>query len=401
MKTGNIYISFIIIIFCSCTVKQTDLFMNTSYMINLDGKQELSLPFSNYFKSAEIIILETNADCLIGRIEEFQVFDECIYILDAHIANSLFVFDIEGRFIRKIGRVGRGPGEYIKLLDFTLDTENRFIYLLDFGQRIHKYSLDGAYIQTIIPQIDKTNVIFIQYFSGKLYMSVRAWTPTPDDYMLLETDTVDGKILSSSLPLKYNKGWAKPFDTGHSFFMSRLSSPPLYAQLFMDYIVTIGEKIFPYIELKSKHLVTDTDLENFLEDNDYVGKFMNAFQEKSKIWDMHDFVENDNFIMFRYRTKFRILNTVIYHKKTETVKLINYLHNDLIFKSDTDGIYRRFVFSDKGGAYEVLQSVRLDNFLKSARNNELVNDLDKFNDLLKLSQLKEEPNPIIIYYEFI
>ena len=38
---------------------------------------------------------------MIGGISELQVFDGCIYLLDNFVANGLFVFDMEGRFIRK------------------------------------------------------------------------------------------------------------------------------------------------------------------------------------------------------------------------------------------------------------------------------------------------------------
>jgi hypothetical protein len=69
------------------------------------------------------VISGTNEDCMIGMIHELQVFDGCIYILDRAITKSLFVFDMEGRFIKKIGCFGNGPGEFIQPVDITLDTE--------------------------------------------------------------------------------------------------------------------------------------------------------------------------------------------------------------------------------------------------------------------------------------
>ena len=392
---------FLFLFSCSSRHSESTLTEGPPYVVDLDGKQELSIPLSTYFRNAKIIPLETRKDCMIGRISSLQVFDGYVYVLDSHVARSMFVFDIDGRFVKKIGSVGRGPGEYTKINDFTLDTKNQFIYLLDFGQRIHKYSFDGTYLQTITPMIHKTNAIFIQYYNGRLYLSIRAWTPKPDDYMLLSIDPLDGKVLSSSLSYKYNKGWNKLFFTGHSFFMSRLNSPPLYAQLFMDYVVTVDENIVPYIELKSRNLVKHSDLEGFINDNSYSDNFREDFRERSKIWDVHDYVENDEFFMFRYRTGFRVFNTAIYDKRSGDVKLVRSLDNDLVFKeNDKNQIYRKFVFSDKNCAYEILEGVILDDFLESIKNDELIPDLDKIDDLIKLSKSNLEPNPIIIYYEF-
>lgn len=400
MKKKYLYILFTFFLF-SCSVKQKELSLGGAlYNINLDGEKETSIPYSFIFKNVRTIILETNKDCLIGGINELQVFDGYIYILDVHRAKSLFVFDTEGRFIRKIGRLGRGPGEYIRVSDFTLDTENRFIFLQDQGSRVHKYQLDGTYVNSITVQTSRSNNSFIQYYNGWLYSSVLAWDPTPDDYTLLKSDPNDGKILSRSLPLKYNNGFAMGFSTGHSSFVSRTSNPPKYTQLFMNYIMSVGETIMPYIELKSENLVTDKDIENLQEEADvkkFADNLMIFLQESSKIWDVQGLVENDDLIIFRYQNGFYIFNTVVYNKASESVKLVNYLSNDLLFIEDKSGVFGRFVFSDTKGVYEVLHTNMFNDFQESIRRNEVVPDLDNADQLM---QLNDDSNPVILFYEF-
>ena len=245
---------FIFFAIFSCTprqkqqVEQIDPLRNGGrYVVDLDGKKEESIPYSYIFKNMQTIILETSEDCLIGGIDELQVFDGFIYVLDKFSAKTLFVFDMEGHFIRKIGSVGNGPGEYIRLKDFTLDTENGFISLLDYGQQIHKYRLDGTFIGTVTPKLQDSRIDFIQFYKDRLYLSVSTWEPTPEKLLLLETEPSDGKILSSSIPIEHNMGWAKSFFTGHSFFISRMNAPPLYIHLFMGYIATVEKEITPYI----------------------------------------------------------------------------------------------------------------------------------------------------------
>ena len=396
----------------SCAKQQSNSpLVEARYIIDLDGNKESYIPYSSVFKNVQTIILETNNDCLIGRIHELQVFDGCIYILDKIIAKGLFVFDNQGRFLRKIGRQGQGPGEYFQLGDFSLDTENGYIFLLDFGNRIHKYRIDGTYILTIEFQIPRSAIDFIQFHNNKLYASVSAFEAKQDDFMLMVIDPDNGKILSQLLPLKYNKSWDNRSRTGHSFFMSRLNNPPLYSQLFMDFIVSLEDDITPYIELKSKNLVTERDFANLSNDKLPENTHFQVLQGTSKIWDINSFVEHEDFILFKYKSGFmsekRNSFSVLFHKETESVKTVNRMSNDLVLRRiDDDGrsimsvFDGNFIFSDKQGAYEIIQSVPsqiFESFQESIRKNELVPDLDKLDELLKL---EDDANPVIFYYEF-
>ena len=370
----------------------------SQYVIDLDGKVETSFPLSSIFGRVRPIILETRAECLIGSINEIQVFDGYIFVLDLFVSKSLFVFDMEGRFIRKIGALGNGPGEYIEIRDFTLDTENGFIFLCDRGTRIHKYKLDGTYISSITLQIPESNVLFIQSYNNKLYASTLGFNPTPKDYMLLEVSPDDGKVLSSFLPLKYNKGWAELFSTGHSFFMSRVNNPPRYTQLFMDYIISVGgDTITPYIELKSKNLVTKENIENLPENINVFDK-VGILEKSSKIWDVQNFVENDSLITFRCRSSAVDYLTVIYYKETREIQLAKYFNNDLIYKQDSkNNWFGLFIFHDARGSYSMIHPRLLKGFQESIINGEVISDLYKIEEL---KQLNEESNPVILFYEY-
>jgi len=386
-----LFLLLIVFLFFSCSKRQTGFLpVGADYTIDLDGDKESSMPYSSIFKKAQTIILESGENCMIGRITELQVFDDCIYILDGRFAKSMFVFDREGKFLRKIGSIGAGPGEYVKVQDFTIDTGNRLIFLLDEGNRVHKYQLDGTYVHSFTIQMPRSNTYFIQFYDGSLYSSIISWDPGPDDYMLFEIDPDNGKILSKSLPVKYNKGWVRQSFTGHSFFMLRLNSPPRYAQLFMDYIVSIGDSITPYIELKSKNLVREKDLEIL---QDVMSSFW-PFRGSSKIWDVRNFMESNDLITFSYTSGFLDGYTVVFHKETATVKTAKQLSNDLVLKQGNFGRFVSFEFSDRQGAYEThgAEYIR-----KSIKENNVVPGLDKIDQLM---QLNEESNPVIFYYEF-
>jgi hypothetical protein len=363
------------------------------YTVDLDAKKKKEIPLSSLFGKVSTIILETANNCLIGHIDELQVFDGRIYALDEHIAKSLFIFDMDGRFVRKIGGLGKGPGEYLMAADFTIDTENGFIYLFDPGQGnlIHKYRMDGTYVNSITVRMAKAGIHYIQYYQDYLYADVRGWASALDTYLLLEIDPENGNVTSRSLPISYNKGWNESFFTGHNFFMSRLNDPPRYSQLFMDYIVSVGKETTPYIKLKSKNLVTEQDIAALR------GEMWEKYQQihkRSKVFDVHSFVESDKIILFDYWHG-TTTASVLLNKKTGSVELANSFKNDLLYRDDTFGV--DFIFSDSKGAYEVPDQYWLPKFQESHRKNEVAPDLDKADQLMKLN---EESNPVIFYYEY-
>jgi len=388
-----------ILIACSSNKTQQELpFDGKYYTIDLDGKRETSIPLSSIFKRVRTIILENSDSCLIGRLSDIQVYSDLIYILDSNKAKSLFVFDMEGKYVRKIGGIGGGPGEYRGLYDFTLDFENGVVYLCDAFNRIHKYQLDGTFLQTITIDASDSQATFIQYYNGRLYSSQLWLNKSKDNYMLLEIDPDNGKVLSSSLPVRYNKGWNEAFYSENRFFMSRANNPPRYTQMFMDYVVSIGEEITPYIKLTGRFLTTEEDIESF-RGQDHIPVNVPNIMRSSKLFKMNFFVENDDIITFKYGHMSHFY--VICHKKTGEVKLADYLSNDLVYRNDRKGSLIQFLFADAKGAYHVLDTQSgsdfFDNLKNAVKNDEIVPDLDK---LEQLKQLDEESNPIVFFYEF-
>ena len=390
----------IMLISCSSKNNQQELSLDGAYYtIDLDAEKEDPIPLSSLFKSVRTVILETGEDFLIGNISTIHVFDGHIYILDSRKAKGLYVFDMEGRFIRKIGGLGQGPGEYLEPADFTLDTNNGIIYICDMKNRVHKYNLDGTFIHTITIQAPNSTIAFIQFYNDNLYSSHIWWDKTSNDSLLLEIDPNDGKILSQSLHVKYNKGWNESFFNADSrFFMSRAQNPPRFNQMFMDHIVSIGKEITPYIELKSKYLTTEADIESFRGKDGIPANTSNVFNSKKK-FSVTCFIENDDFVSFQWGLN-RFLSVVL-DKKTGKAKLYDYMNNDLIYKQGQKNRSQmhRFKCSDAKGAYVILETLanELSNFQNDIKNNEIVPDLDK---LEQLKQLDDDSNPVIFFYEY-
>lgn len=108
--------------------------------VNYEKKQEPDSIFSDY----QFIVLETNENCLISDPQKVVIKNQNIFIQDFN--KSLFMFGLDGKFKKKIGEQGRGPGEYLQLAAFEIDDNNN-IYILDY-HKIIQFSPEGTFINS-------------------------------------------------------------------------------------------------------------------------------------------------------------------------------------------------------------------------------------------------------------
>lgn len=93
----------------------------------------------------EIVQLETNTNSLIGEIEKVIRHDSLIYVLDSDISKAIFIYNINGEFIRKINVMGKGLGECLYLSDFAIYDDN--LYLISgFDRKLLRFNSEGDFI---------------------------------------------------------------------------------------------------------------------------------------------------------------------------------------------------------------------------------------------------------------
>lgn len=106
--------------------------------------------FSKYLENPVFIPLETSQNSMIGQISKLEITDDYIFILDKDITKNLFLFAKDGKFIRKIGRQGKGPHEYISIDDFFFDPKKQQIQMLDNQTtQIKIFDMEGNFIRAI------------------------------------------------------------------------------------------------------------------------------------------------------------------------------------------------------------------------------------------------------------
>jgi len=328
----------------------------------------------------------------LGSIDKLIAYKDRLYVLDKNIAKSLLAFNREGTFIEKIGTMGQGPNEYIKIKDFTVNTNKNEIILLDANKMIF-YDLDGKYLKSVQLHDEDCVITTLQYFNDLIYTDIHAFQKKEDDCLLQVVDIDNGMRKTRFLKTnEQNKGWNETFVANMNYFIPKLDPPFLFRHSFMDTIFSITNKgLSPYLVVKSKDMITEKDL--VLPSNTDPFDFLRSLSEKDKIYNIFSYFETNNYISFQY-FKGTNLKYVIYNKKDRTTRIAEDLYNDLVF-TGKQPYTTRFIFFDKNGVYEYINSNKSPYLLSFIRDKKLK---ERFNDQLK--DFNEDSNPVIFYYEF-
>jgi hypothetical protein len=100
---------------------------------------------SDLLENCEAIPLETRQESFISRAHKIAVSENFLAIKDSE-RTPLKLFTRDGKFLREIGAVGRGPSEYnISLYGVQIDEARDQLYLLPFAnaRRILVFGTDG------------------------------------------------------------------------------------------------------------------------------------------------------------------------------------------------------------------------------------------------------------------
>jgi len=95
----------------------------------------------------EVWSVDSAGDDFFVRLNSPVIDDEGnVYVLDKKYV-KIFVFNSEGKFVRTIGRQGEGPGEYKNpnILFFS----GNYLIVVDRGQRVHYFTREGKYRNTL------------------------------------------------------------------------------------------------------------------------------------------------------------------------------------------------------------------------------------------------------------
>lgn len=132
----------------------------------IDSKSNVNL--SDIANEVIYVPLESAKDALLGNIQKIIIVGERIYISDlSSVGSRLLLFDIEGKFIKQIGSIGNGPGEYGQISDICLVKDKKEIQIVANNKKnILRYNLEGNFVGN---GFEINDDVTVQYFNGRYY----------------------------------------------------------------------------------------------------------------------------------------------------------------------------------------------------------------------------------------
>ncbi len=93
--------------------------------------------------------LETTEECLVGgMINKLESDDSFLFIFDESNNQVLRFSQKDGSFLNKFGKKGRGPGEYVGIIDMSLNRKKKEVCLIDrFGFKFLYFDYDGQFLR--------------------------------------------------------------------------------------------------------------------------------------------------------------------------------------------------------------------------------------------------------------
>ncbi|GCB34849.1 6-bladed beta-propeller [Bacteroides faecalis] len=97
-----------------------------------------------------IDILRLSNDAILGQVDKIVKHNNCIFLLDAFITKSVFVYDLSGNFIKQLVTIGKGPKECLQPMDIFVDKKENILAVVSRTDRkLLKYNLDNLNLMSV------------------------------------------------------------------------------------------------------------------------------------------------------------------------------------------------------------------------------------------------------------
>lgn len=344
--------------------------------------------FSQVFDDYEIIPLETNENCIIGEVTSIRFCNDYIVILDRTISKSVFVFDLNGKFIRKIGAVGKGPGEYLIPKSISTNDKTKEIFVYDgSGNRVNIYSLSGVFKKSLRLDQQGLDRKSIEVYDNVIYTNS---TLNPNVDNVVYGVDYNGKLVRAKLKNKFKFEDNELYSDYNHFF--KTPDGLRYRSWLYDEVYKISDNsILPLISLKTKKYSKVEEINN----TDITDANLNS--SKNKPLKITNYVEIDSFSILEYCNEEMNFYTVFCDLKNKNVKgvTIRNFKNDLIQLLGRQMGY--FYTSHNDYLVSIVCSAPF--FMKMQDFVEKVKDGRIKSKNHSLDQVTIESNPIIIMYK--
>ena len=300
-------------------------------------KSSNSIPFklSRFVDSISYLELKgVDPKSVIGSINKLEFDDDKIFILDSRVALSIFIFDLSGNFLTKVGQLGKGPGEFQKPTDMWLEKGKKRILIFDtMSRKLLYYDYNGKFLSEkrvtnrgikVASIIDK-NIIIYNNFSFK---GIPAVTPQTSRVFYLNKT---GEQVNSYFPIEEND--MQQDLVTQNFFQNHVNE--VLFNYWRENNIYLLKENGPYLRY-------EIEFESGPVPNDFFTKSMDKqfqyLKDNKMGHGITGFFETQDFLYFRYAFSENVYS-VLYSISSKKIESFNNIRIN-----DIDGIKTRYVF---------------------------------------------------------
>lgn len=214
-------------------------------------------------EEVRIGVLDGDENYMLGNVSSVAVGEKGITIIADGQGPVIRVFDAAGKFVRKIGRNGEGPGEYRSIGGLRTFRDGRIIVWDNRLQRLNTYTAAGAYIANVrVPSglfssdllhVDNGGHIYVKTVT-RIDPGTRKWeygivhvSPT---LKVLDTVAVPSNPFPTAFSLATPSGFDKPFS--REVIVNMTSTGALVVGDNTNYAFELRKKGAPTVRVERK-----------------------------------------------------------------------------------------------------------------------------------------------------
>lgn len=391
MKDFITYLIGIPLLFLSC--QKTPHSSSEIEVIDLSNSynKENKLLLSDIAYDLTYIRLQTDSSCFVDRINnplsDIKFSNDRLFINDG---SQLLSFDFNGKFLNKIGKLGKGPGEFIHIDNFTI-LDTLVVIFSQAQQTAFLYTFDNKFINDINinfwpKSLSSLNNKYMVFGNSKGFRNF-------SKYFTLSILDKRGTLINNLI----NNKWAEKIEIAPNIttqlyhYYDSLS----YWEFQYDtiYRVIDEKRVIPryYINPGKDKMPFELLLKSEISSN--------KTDAYVKIW---RFIETKRYFFFRVGHKIH-LKHIIYDKYNHQGYNVLFSQNEtkyVFFENDIDGGLPFWPLGNVNGnkVFSLFYGNELKDYLKkSPLNNRFKVSKDKYNNLQDLAnKVKIIDNPILM-----
>ncbi len=323
----------------------------------------------------------------LGAIYNIKFINNTIYFSSKDV--GILAFDREGKTLKKIGVIGRGPGEYLYKNNFTVNEKTETVYILDRGDIIKVFfRKTGQFIRSFPLQEHGVSEA-IEYYNSKLFVSYAIQFENAR-YKWIVFDTLGNVIKKTEREIPV---FTANYGNGETIY--KFENRIYYWNNYTDTVFSV----LPDLRKESSFIISPGEHRPPRSKLSLEQLMQNKFLNLNKIF------ETNRFFVIRYFYNKPALALIDKHKQESYLIYLEYENENCLngIENDIDGgqfFIPENYFTEKGREYMV--GLQYPNQIKALMvSTDFINSTPKYpakkKELLKLANsLKETDNPVLM-----